>query len=762
MEEYFEAGLGAGRQDQLMREMRAAAGENPLRERLQAQLMLALHRSGRTSEALEVYSSTRSLLVETKGVEPGPLLRATQTQVLADDGVEPVESPVPRQLPVDLPVFAGRSVEQATLDAVLPPGGDPLTTVVVISGGAGVGKTTLAVHWAHRVEERFPDGQLYVNLRGFDPGGNQVAPDEVVRGFLSALDVPSAQVPASVDARYSMYRSLLAGRRMLVVLDNARDVEHVRPLLAGSPGCLTVVTSRDQLPSLIAEGAVPATLGLLSASETREMLARRLGPVRVDAEPDAVAEIGGLCARLPLALAIVAARAATNPGFSLAALGDELAQAGGLDAFETGDPVANVRAVFSWSYLTLTEQAAQLFRLLGSHPGPHVTVVAAASLLGVQVRQARALLVELARAHLIVELRPGRYGFHDLLRVYARELADTEEAEHLRRDAIHRLLDHYVHTAWRADRLLRPMRKPPVTPDPPREGVTVGEPRTEKQALDWFAAEHEVVYAAVDLAARNGFDVHTWQLTVTLPATQQYGGARWLGELGTYEAALAAAQRLGDPAALALTHRALSLLHVTQDRLDDAEAALMAVLPLAEKLSEPTLLTDAYQGLGAVCVRSGRHLEAYGHVEKILELFQAAGNRLGVAGAYNSMAWCLVQLDEPGRAVKLCEQALEMVAGTSSEKAEADTWDTLGYANLRLGQQEEAIASFRRAIDLFGKINMRYVVSDTHRAIGDIYYERGERDEARKDWQQALDIVRELRLPGRAGAILERLARLDG
>jgi hypothetical protein len=313
---------------------------------------------------------------------------------------------VPRQLSADIAVFAGRSAELTSLDALLPADGDPPAPVVVISGGAGVGKTTLAVHWAHRVQQRFPDGQLYVNLRGFAPAGNETAPDEVARGFLGALNLPAAQIPVNADAVFSLYRSLLADKRVLIVLDNARDTEQVRPLLPASPGCLTVVTSRDQMSSLVAaEGAVPVVLGQLSANEAREMLTRRLGAARVDGEPAAVAELAELCARLPLALAIVTARAVTNPGFPLSTLVDELRETRGqLDAFDAGDSATSVRTIFSWSYLTLAPAAARLFRLLGLHPGPHLTAPVAASLLGAPVRQARSLLTELTRAHLITEL----------------------------------------------------------------------------------------------------------------------------------------------------------------------------------------------------------------------------------------------------------------------------------------------------------------------------------------------------------------------
>ena len=299
-------------------------------------------------------------------------------------------------------------------------------TVVIsaIDGTAGIGKTAVALHWAHRVADRFPDGQLYVNLRGFDPAGSPMAPAEAVRGFLDAFEVPAERIPINLEAQAALYRSLVSGRRILVVLDNARDVGQVRPLLPGSPGCVVVVTSRNHLTSLITvEGARPLTLDLLPVEEAAELLARRLGSGRLAAEQQAVEEIIALCAQLPLALSIVAARAAAHPGFPLAALAAELRDArGGLDGFTSGDLTTDLRAVFSWSYQRLGTPAARLFRLLALHPGPDIAIPAAASLAALPAHEVRNLLAELSRSHLLEEHIPGRFAFHDLLRAYATEL----------------------------------------------------------------------------------------------------------------------------------------------------------------------------------------------------------------------------------------------------------------------------------------------------------------------------------------------------
>jgi DNA-binding SARP family transcriptional activator len=745
LEEYLEALLVAGRHDQVVREARAAAEENPLRERLWAQLMVALDRAGRTAEALEVYTVTRDRLVAERGVEPGVLLRDTHRRLQRDETAPaPADATIPRQLPGDVLAFAGRAAELARLDAVLPAG-----SLAVITGGAGVGKTTLAVRWAHRASNRFPDGQLYANLRGFDPNGHAVTPDDVARSFLSALNIPTPAIPAAAEARFSLFRSLLADKRMLVVLDNARDAAQVRPLLPGAPGCLTVVTSRDQLGSLItAEGAAPVVLGLLSPAEARDLFTRRVGAARVEAEPEAVAEIAELCARLPLALAIVAARAATHPSFSLAGLAEELRVArGDLDVFDLGDPVANVRAVFSWSYRTLGGPAARLFRLLGLTPGPHVTVAAAASLLGEPVSGVRPLLAELTRAHLVTEQQPGRYGRHDLLRAYAAELADGEDMAADRHAATWRMLDHYLHTAERAARIMRPQRVTPTALAPAQEGVTVAEIRTEQRAVDWFGAEYAVVHAAVAQAAETGFDAHAWQLADTLTATHSSGGARWLGDRAVYETALAAATRLGDRDGQALSHRGLAIFSLAHHRIDDTETELLAALELAEEIGDVGLQADMHVGLGGVCGAMGRGAEQLRHVETGLDLFRAAGNRLGVANSYNNLAWCLVTLGEAERAVTLCKQAIEMLTDMPDRKNEAAAWDTLGYANARLGHHDEAITCYQRAIELSRQVNSRLYESGLRRQIGDLHAERGATSQARASWREAARILEDLRLP---------------
>ncbi len=417
-EERVGCDLALGRHGELAGELAGLVAEFPLRERLAGLLMTALYRCGRRGEALAVFEAARRVLAGELGLDPGPELAALQAQVLADDPALAAPAPalpvgaaapqataarapglVPRQLPAGAGFFAGREAELKELDELLgqaggedgPDGAGGAVVISAVAGMAGVGKTALAVHWARKVAGRFPDGQLYVNLRGYDAEGAAVTAEEVTGWFLIALGVPAGQIPADAQARSGLYRSVLAGRRVLIVLDNARDAAQVRPLLPGSAGCLVVVTSRSALAGLAAaEGARPLRLGPLGAEEGVRLLAARLGPERVAAEPGAVTELISRCGHLPLALAVMAARAAADPGLPLGVLAGQLAGAaeaagggagpGPLEVLETGDPATSLGQLLSWSYGQLSPPAAQMFALVGVHCGPDITVPAAASL----------------------------------------------------------------------------------------------------------------------------------------------------------------------------------------------------------------------------------------------------------------------------------------------------------------------------------------------------------------------------------------------
>jgi tetratricopeptide (TPR) repeat protein len=659
-------------------------------------------------------------------------------------GVRVPEHPVPSQLPADVASFTGRDEHLRQLDSLLAELTSSRTKAVVIStvsGTAGVGKTALAVHFAHRVRHRFPDGQLHVDLRWFGPSGSVVSAAEAVRGFLDAFGVPAERIPASLHAQAALYRSLLADRRVLVLLDNARDAEHVRPLLPGSPGCLVLVTSRNQLTSLVAtDGANPVTLDLLSAAEARVLLARRLGPERVAAEPAAVDEIITLCARLPLALAIVAARAATRPDFPLAALADELRADGGLDALTADDPTSDVRTVFSWSYHALTPDAARLFRLLGLHPGPDITAPAAASLTGAPVADVRPLLAELVRTHLITERSPGRYVCHDLLHSYATELAHASDSQQCRHAALHRLLDYWVHTAYAADRRLDPHREQ-ITLAPPQPGVAEEALADHDQALAWLTAEHPLLVAAVETALAAGFDTHAWQLAWAMTTFLERRG-QW-HDLGTvHEAALRAGERLRDARVRANAHRRIAHFRIWFDR-DSAEAHLRQALQLYRDLGDECGQARIHLNLAVVCERRGQHDCALDHAERARGMFERAGERAGQADACNAVGWYSAHVGDRRHedALGYCQEALRLYKEVGDEKGESHAWDSLGYINNLLGRPQEAIGCYRRALALRRKLGDRYFEARALESLGDIQRDVGELGSARDAWREALVIL---------------------
>ena len=782
-----EARLAGGEHLALVPDLEQLAAERPLDEQVHAQLMLALYRSGRPADALAAYRRLRMTLDEELGIDPGHELRDLEAAILRQDpGLDAPRSaaaptltspriPVPAQLPSALSVFAGRDAELASLDTLLPmadeagsAGPDGLV-IAALSGTAGVGKTTLAVNWAHRVSARFPDGQLYVNLKGFDPVGEALDPDEAVRGFLEALGLPVTRIPADLPGRAGLYRSLLAGKRVLVLLDNARDVEQVRPLLPGSPGCLALVTSRNHLTGLVAtEGAHPLTLDLLPAADARDLLIRRLGAGRVASEPAAVDDIIAGCARLPLALTIAAARAATNPGFPLAAFATELREATrALDPFDGGDRAADVRTVFSWSYRALGPAAARAFRLLGLHPGPDIDLAAAASLAAIAHDHARALLAGLTRAHLLAEQSPGRYAFHDLLRAYAAEQAQAHDSRQDRDAAVHRLLDHYLHTARNAVSLIEPYFEPPAVM-PTQPGVSPGEPGTADEAMSWFQAEHAVLLAAIQLAANAGHDRHAWRLAwMASPSFIRRGS--WADNARAQDAALAAARRAGDAAGEAHALLGLALGHARSGRFHDAYPHFQHALRQFDAIGDRVGQARIHDSLAWLSEREQRPADSLRHGMRALELFRAAGHLPGQAMALNSIGYCQALLGDYQQAVISCEQALDAIREAGDRNGEAATWDSLGYIHHQLGEHERAVTCYQRAIGLYRELADRFNEADTLDHLGDVRLSAGNPEAARRTWARALLIFDEIDHPdgdpirvklqaGRAPGALQALA----
>jgi DNA-binding SARP family transcriptional activator len=780
LEKRIAADLHLGRHAQVIPELQQLALAERLRERVHALLMRALYQTGRQAEALAAYQTARQALVGELGMEPGSELRELHQQILAADpglslaaartagrpaagglsvGRSPPPGPVtragadrepgpaghgPRQLPAS-PRLVGRRGEVRSLNALLADSATAEDSVVIsaISGTAGVGKTTLAVHWARQVAERFGDGLLYVNLRGFDPSGQPVPPDQALRGFLDAFEVPPEQVPADLDTRAALYRSVLAGRRVLVVLDNALDSDQVRPLLPGSPGCLVVVTSRTELTSLAAaEGAHLTNLDTLTEAESRELLEARLGKQRVAGEPAAVRELTELCGGLPLALAVAAARAAADPGLPLGGLARELAHARSrLDALSADDE-ASVSAVFSWSYRQLAALAARMFRLLGLHRGPDISVPAAASLAGTPLPQARGALQELIRAHLITEPVPGRYALHDLLRAYAAEAAASAESAAERSVAAGRVLDHYLHTACAADRLLNPGRDP-ITPRPAAAGVVPEQPADYETAMSWFAAEHKVLLSALDLAAEHGLDTQAWQIPWAMVDFCELTG-RWPDWLSSQRAALAAVQRLGDRAGEARCRRALGYVCARTGLGQEAHAQLSRALGLFRQADDPVGEARTHQDLSVMFDGEGRPALALRHDEHALRLYRQAGHRAGQANALNAIGWLHAVLGDYQQALGSCGQALALYQELGRKRGMAATWDSLGYTHHHLGQYAEAVTYYGQSLAAFRDLGDRYREAEILTHLGDTRHAAGNLPAARGTWEQALAILDDL------------------
>jgi DNA-binding SARP family transcriptional activator/tetratricopeptide (TPR) repeat protein len=769
----IDADLHLGRHGEVIGELRQLAGAQPLRERLHALLMLALYRDSRQAEALAAYRQARAVLVDELGAEPGPELQQLHQQILDADpalarttpatplltDAEPART-VPRQMPAAVAGFTGRAAELQALTRVLDDAGADAPGTVVISaigGTAGVGKTALALHWAHQVAARFGDGQLYVNLRGFDPSGTPATPAEAIRGFLDALGVPPERIPHAPPAQAGLYRSLLADKRMLIVADNARDEQQVQPLLPASPGSLVIVTSRSQLSGLaVADGARLLTLDVLNHAEAVQLLTARLGADRVVAEPGATDQIASLCACLPLALAIAAARAAARPGFSLATLAAELADsAGRLDMLDGGDPGSSVRAVLSWSYHQLSPAAARMFRLLGLHPGPDISVPAAASLAALAPADARRLLRELARAHLIAEHLPGRYAFHDLLRAYAAEQAHHTGSDADQHQATGRILDHYLQTAAGAARQLDPAKEA-VALAPAQPGTAAGKPADHRQALAWFEAEHQVLLAAVTLAAGSGFDSHAWQLPWAMKNFLQARGhyQEWAA---TQRTALAAATRLGDTAAQAVCSRLLGAACIDLGQHDQALAHLASSLALYQRLGDRLGQAKVYQNLGYAAERRGCYADALGHAEQALHLYQAIGHQANEAAALNGVGYCHGLLGDYQQARAFCQQAVTISADVGHRWVEGCAWDSLGLAEHHLGNLAEAAACYQRALSIIREYGERGYEAETLVHLGDTRHAAGELARAREAWQQALAILEDLQHPG-TGQVRAKLA----
>jgi DNA-binding SARP family transcriptional activator/tetratricopeptide (TPR) repeat protein len=772
IEERAEIMLMLGHAAAAVAELTALVHEYPLREGLRGQLMLALYRCGRQADALAAFAGGRRVLLEELGLEPGPGLRRLHEQILAaDDPLSPPADAVilagpervwaaPAQLPGDVDAFTGRLGELAALDRLAamtaPPGGagragagqgdaELAARVISVSGTAGVGKTALVVRWARRVRAAFPDGQLYVNLRGYDPG-QPVPPGDALAGFLRALGMPGPDVPREVDERSAAYRTLLDGRRILVVLDNASAVEQVRPLLPGSPLSLVLVTSRDSLAGLVARhGAQRLDLDTLPQQDAVALLRALIGG-RAEIQPDATAMLARQCARLPLALRVAAELAAASPAMTVAQLAGELAdEQRRLDLLDAGgDPGSAISGVFSWSYGHLPDEPARAFRLLGLSPGPDHDAYAVAALTGVPPAQGRRMLELLARTHLIYRTRAGRYGLHDLLRAYAASLASAADAAGERHAALTRLFDYYLaataaamDTLVPAERHLRPRVPGQGTAVPVMPAPVMAAPAA---ARAWLDTERAVLVAVSTHAAAHGWPAHTTGLAGTLYRYLETGG-HYPDAITIHSAARRTARRTGDRAAEATALTNLGIIDWRQGRYRQAAGHHRRALQVSREIGDRSGEATALNNLGIIYERQGRRQQAADHYRHTVILFIELDDRSGEARALANLGGIDCLQGSYEQAARHLQRALVLFREIGDHQGEAAALAGLGIVDGNRGHYQRAAENYREALSLAIQIGDRPGEVEAHNGAGAILLAAGQPGQARAQHQAALALA---------------------
>ncbi|MGW7533277.1 BTAD domain-containing putative transcriptional regulator [Amycolatopsis sp. NPDC054798] len=753
--DYADRQLRCGRHGDVLGLLARRADEHPLDERIAAALMRALHHSGRTDEALARYQRTRTTLLDELGADPSPHLRAVHKDILAAQTPAPAPkrawaAPVPQQLPSPPPRFTGRDDELRQLDTLA--GQHATVPITVLHGGGGMGKTALALHWAHRQPNVFPDGRLYVDLRGFSPDGDPTAPDVALRGFLHALGVTGNAIPAEPDAQTALYRTLLAGKRVLVVLDNARDSSQITPLLPGDPGCAVVVTSRNRMTSLTTtHGATPLAVRPLPASHARSVLIARLGPDCLDADPDAAEQLVTRCAGSPLALGILAARAAEHPDFPLAALAAELTDVSALD-----DGDASVAAVLSWSLRALPTQHAEVFELLGLAPGPDISVRAAANLTGRSPDAIAAILRALERVSLVEQDAPGRYRMHDLVRLFAK--THTGLPAETRHAALLRVTGYYTGTALAGNRVLHPHGVLPQGIDTGHDHPYPHELSDADEALSWFDADHDCLLDTQRTAAAQNWHRPVWHIAWALTAYHYRRG--FLPEdLAVWTAAVAAADTLGEPETRVLAHRRYGLVSARNARHEDALEHLAKALELADR-GDVRVRAIIEHDLAQAWGLRGDQSAALRHAERSLDLFLPLGNPVWEAQARNGVGWHLTLLGRHDEARPHCERALELYR-KENHPAVADVLDSLAHIDHHTGRHADAVKHYREALTLYREAGNAYLEADTLEHLGHTHREMGEDGKAQTVWQLALDLFRAQGRFAEVNSVETALARLN-
>jgi tetratricopeptide (TPR) repeat protein len=683
----------------------------------------------------------------------------------------PTSEPPPRQLPPDVSGFTGRDAELDFLNEALEGCADPdASRVCCVSGTAGVGKTALALHWAHQVSHRFPDGQLYLDLRGFGPD-RPMDPAEGLEILLRAVRGDGFEPPPGLEARSGRFRSALAGLRILLILDNAASAEQVRPLLPAGAGCLTIVTSRYALPALVArDGARRLNISPLQIAAAADVLRGLLGD-RADAEPDSVVSLARRCAGLPLMLRVAAEVALSRPYTTLADLLAEAdSQDGWLDLLDTlGDDRTSVRRVFSWSYRCLDPDTARAFRLLGSQPGTDIDEHAAAAMLGVDVAVARRRLRNLVGVNLAVEPARGRFGMHDLLRAYASEL-DTD------REAMRRLLDHYLTTAAAAMASIRPAdtRDFEIEPATGRAAALLADPR---QAMTWLHTERRNILAAIVFADTHVYPEHAVRLAAT---TRRYLEMRgyYLDVAQAHDHALNSARSLGDQRAEAITHRNLGvvfgranrnaeaeehfrtaiglyrgtgdrageaagignlgLLYLRTSRAGDAETYLRRAVDQALELDLPLCAASDLTALGTLETFLGRYEDAIEHHARAIAGYMAVGLWQTAAAAQDGLGEAYLRLGRYDDARVCLDAALASTEASGNRYGEAATLNNLGELHRLTGRPDDALTCFRRAIDIAAAIGDDRCEAGGHNGVARVMIPRGHVVEATAHLECAL------------------------
>ncbi|MFF0627824.1 tetratricopeptide repeat protein [Streptomyces sp. NPDC004296] len=652
------------------------------------------------------------------------------------------------QLPTDLATFTGRREELARLIAAATQHHDRsgANTVVIsaVEGMAGVGKTQLAIHAAHKLVRagHFTDVQLHVNLRGFDPELPPADPSAVLEVFLRQLGVAAQQIPESRDERAAMYRDRMRDRRALVLLDNAATEDQVRDLIPAGPTCLVLITSRRSLAGL--DGATPHLIDTFTETEALDLLTRIAGHDRVAAEPEAAARAIEYCDRLPLALALTAARLRSRPAWSLAELADRM-QAGRLEAISAGGRA--ILPVFDASYQALPDRAQQVFRLIGLHPGPDFSAAAAAALAGITAGEAAEVLELLLDEHLLQQKRSGRFELHDLLRAYANEQTNTIDPDQERRAAVHRMLDHYVHTAHDAALLVERGRDPLNLP-PPQPGVSLEHFADHERALAWFTTEHAVLLNAAGHAAATGFHAHTWQLAHALTTYLDRRGI-WHDLAAVGNTAIDAAERLADPLGKAIARNIVARAHRRHGNYEDAQHHLRHALDLFRRIGNLGGQADTYIELARVKAWQSPPAiaEALTLARQAHALYQSRGHRLGQAQTLTAIGWSHARLGDYAQALACCRQALPVLEEFDDRERQAHAWDSIAYAHSYLGQHSQAAACYKRALDLCRDLGDRPLEADILNRFGDAHHAAHHPDAAHDAWQHALDILTELDHP---------------